>query len=548
MAQARDFPEQAEADEEGVLARLQGEGVLEDEAVQRLRRVRGRSAIALVDAVTQLGLLAERELARHLGHMLGLAVAGPERLPAEAVEIGRVSPQFLRERRAVPLAVTGDALYLAVVDPFDRTAADGLRLATRRRVVLEIAAASDVEEALARLYARGPEGPASDGDTTELDLAQLRERASDAPVIRLVDGLLSRAVEARASDIHLQPQERRLRVRMRIDGVLRDFEPVSGELAQGVVSRLKILASLDIAERRLPQDGAVKLVVRGREIDLRIAFAPAVHGEAVVVRILDRGHVALDFDALGFTGETRHRLTRLLARPSGILLVTGPTGSGKSTTLYAALNQLNGPERNIVTVEDPVENKLDGITQIQVKPDIGLTFARVLRSVLRLDPDVIMVGEIRDPETAQIATQAALTGHLVLATLHTNSAAAAVTRLLDMGVDDYLIASTVSGVLAQRLVRKLCPECRVEDAGAFRAGGCAACNMTGYRGRVAIHELLPVDEPLRRAVVAKATAGEIEAIARAAGMETLSACGLRLVAAGITSRAEVERVAIEDQE
>lgn len=548
MAQARDFPEQAEADEEGVLARLQGEGVLDDEAVQRLRRVRGRSPIALVDAVTQLGLLAERELARHLGRMLGLAVAGPERLPAEAVEIGRVSPQFLRERRAVPLAVTADALHLAVVDPFDRTAADGLRLATRRRVVLEIAAASDVEEALARLYARGPEGPASDGDTTELDLAQLRERASDAPVIRLVDGLLSRAVEARASDIHLQPQERRLRVRMRIDGVLRDFEPVSGELAQGVVSRLKILASLDIAERRLPQDGAVKLVVRGREIDLRIAFAPAVHGEAVVVRILDRGHVALDFDALGFAGEVRHRLTRLLARPSGILLVTGPTGSGKSTTLYAALNQLNGPERNIVTVEDPVENKLEGITQIQVKPDIGLTFARVLRSVLRLDPDVIMVGEIRDPETAQIATQAALTGHLVLATLHTNSAAAAVTRLLDMGVDDYLIASTVSGVLAQRLVRKLCPECRVEDAGAFKAGGCAACNMTGYRGRVAIHELLPVDEPLRRAVVAKATAGEIEAIARAAGMETLSACGLRLVAAGITSRAEVERVAIEDQE
>ncbi|WP_133251516.1 GspE/PulE family protein [Zavarzinia aquatilis] len=548
MAQARDFPEQAEADEDGVLARLQGEGVLDDDAVQRLRRVRGRSPIALVDAVTQLGLLAERELAGHLGRMLGLAVAGPERLPAEAVEIGRVSPQFLRERRVVPLAMTGDALHLAVVDPFDRTAADGLRLATRRRVVLEIAAASDVEEALARLYARASEGPASDGDTTELDLARLRERASDAPVIRLVDGLLSRAVEARASDIHLQPQERRLRVRMRIDGVLRDFEPVSGELAQGVVSRLKILAGLDIAERRLPQDGAVKLVVRGREIDLRIAFAPAVHGEAVVVRILDRGHVALDFDALGFAGDVRHRLTRLLARPSGILLVTGPTGSGKSTTLYAALNQLNGPERNIVTVEDPVENKLDGITQIQVKPDIGLTFARVLRSVLRLDPDVIMIGEIRDPETAQIATQAALTGHLVLATLHTNSAAAAVTRLLDMGVDDYLIASTVSGVLAQRLVRKLCPECRVAEAGAFRAGGCATCNMTGYRGRIAIHELLTVDEPLRRAVVAKATAGEIEAIARAAGMETLGACGLRLVAAGITSRAEVERVAIEDQE
>lgn len=535
--------------EDDALARLCDDGVLDEDAVQRLRRVRDRSAIPLVDAVTQLGLMAERDLARHLGHILGLGFAGPEHLPVEAVEIGRVSPHFLRERRAVPLAVEGDVLHLAVVDPFDATAADGLRLATRRRVALAIAAASDVEEALSRLYAAPDTGLAAASDSIELDLARLRERASDAPVIRLVDALLSRAVEAQASDIHLQPQERRLRIRMRIDGVLQDFEPVAGDLAQAVVSRLKILAGLDIAERRLPQDGAVKQVVRGREIDLRIAIAPAVHGEAVVVRILDRGHVALDFDALGFGGAVRRRLDALLARPSGILLVTGPTGSGKSTTLYAALARLNGPERNIVTVEDPVENKLDGVTQIQVKPEIGLTFARVLRSVLRLDPDVIMVGEIRDPETAQIATQAALTGHLVLATLHTNSAASAVTRLLDMGVDDYLIASTVGGVLAQRLVRKLCPACRTPaDEGGFRAVGCPACNMTGYRGRIAIHELLTVDEAVRRAVVARATAGEIEAHARAAGMETLAACGLRLVAAGITSRAEIERVAIEDED
>ena len=531
---------------EALLA-LQAAGLLDDETVARIRRVWAHGGIALVDAITQLGLLPERDLAHHLAGLLNLGLATPDRFPAAPVLSEVLSPWFLREQRMVPLAVDGQGVRVAAVNPFDALGVQGIRLATGRPVILDIATASDIEAAFVRLYPL----PAAEGegtDTVELDLAQLRERASDAPVIRFVDNFIARAVAARASDIHLQPLDRRFRVRMRVDGVWAEVDAVSLDLAPAVISRLKILAGLDIAERRLPQDGGIKTVVRGREVDLRVAVMPTIAGEAAVIRVLDREQVALDIGALGFEGRVRDRLIRLFERPNGTILVTGPTGSGKSTTLYAALTHLNQADRNIITVEDPVENKIEGVSQIQVKPEIGLTFARVLRSILRYAPNVIMVGEIRDPETAQIATQASLTGHLVLATLHTNSAAAAVTRLLDMGVENYLIASTVTGVLAQRLVRVLCPACKVRGESGWQPAGCEACGHSGYRGRIAIHELLPVTEAVRRAVVSRATAGDIHAIARAEGMETLHECGLRLAAAGITSRAEVERIAIEDQE
>jgi general secretion pathway protein E len=392
----------------------------------------------------------------------------------------------------------------------------------------------------------------------------LRESASEAPVIRFVSSLISRAVEAGASDIHIEPLERRLRIRTRIDGVLKEEEPAPIELAPAVLSRLKIMSGLNIAERRLPQDGAVKLAVRGKEIDLRIATAPITHGEAAAVRILDKSAITLDFDALGFDGQMQVKLNALLDRPNGIVLVTGPTGSGKTTTLYAALQRLNTPTRKILSVEDPVEYKIAGVNQVQVKPDIGLTFAHVLRSFLRHDPDVILVGEIRDPETARIAVQASLTGHLVLSTVHTNSAAAAITRLIDMHVEDYLLSSTVVGILAQRLVRVLCKSCKtpvevtpewsreadalgIREPNLFAAHGCPACHGTGYRGRSVIAELLTPDDNVRRMIVDRAPAAQIHAGAVSHDMESLRRNGLRRALEGITSLEEVSRVAYEEE-
>jgi general secretion pathway protein E len=374
----------------------------------------------------------------------------------------------------------------------------------------------------------------------------------------MVNQIMSRAVEQRASDIHIEPFEDELRVRYRIDGVLHDMDSPPNNQTAAVISRIKLMAKLNIAERRLPQDGRIKMRLVGREIDLRVSSLPTLYGESVVLRILDRSSITVDLEKLGMPIGTLDDFTGMIEQPHGLLLVTGPTGSGKTTTLYGALDKINSPDKKIITIEDPVEYQLKGVNQIHVRAQIGLTFASGLRSIVRQDPDVIMVGEIRDPETAEIAIQAALTGHLVLATLHTNDAPGAISRLLDMGVEDYLLASSLIGVLAQRLVRQLCPECRTPEPprpelgaefGAdgdvvttYDAVGCAACAETGYRGRRGIYELLSVDEAIRKLIIARTPAEQIKAQAISAGMRTLRDDGWRKVREGTTTVAEVLRV------
>lgn len=554
--------------EQHLLAALVAERLLTLEDADRAGRACERAAGNLVEVIVRLGLCEERELARCVARVTAYPLFKSSDFPVAPPGRTISNPQFLREAKALPIAESGGATLVAVADPTNAFTAQALEMALGGPVSFVVAAASDIEDAIQRHYAdllgpvreHGAKLPAN--DIAEADFQRLREAANEAPIVRFVERMIARGIEARASDIHVEPQERRLRIRMRIDGVLRDEEAAPLSSAPGIVSRIKILARLDIAERRLPQDGAIKMNVRGREVDMRVATGPVAHGESIVVRILDRTSVELQLERLGFGDAALDRLAALLRRPSGIFLVTGPTGSGKSTTLYAGVNRLNETQRKIITIEDPVEFKIEGLNQFQVKPEIGFDFARALRSILRHDPDVIMVGEIRDGETARIAVQAALTGHLVLSTLHTNDAASAVTRLLDMGVEDYLVASTVSGVLAQRLVRRLCPQCRLPmtlpvrlahnassadddsaERSVFRAAGCGACDGTGYRGRTVIFEMLTFDRDIRRAILAHEDAPGIRDLAIAAGMEPLFENGMARVSDGITTYDEVVRVA-----
>ena len=556
-----------------LLAHLLAGGKLEEDGAERARRAAAQSMLSLSRILLELGLVPERDLMHAFDAALGVPMASPDEWPLEPVLPDQVTERFLRDNAVILLAADAGTVTIATTDPLNEFVISAIGLSTGRRVRVKAASASDIEQGLRRLYefddagALAAAATGGAGEGTETDLARLRESASEAPVIRFVNGLISRAVEAGASDIHIEPFERRLRIRVRIDGVLKEEEPAAVELAPAIISRLKIMSGLNIAERRLPQDGAVKMPVRGREVDFRIATAPVAHGECAVIRILDKSSVPLDLKALGFDADAHARIESLLRRPNGIILVTGPTGSGKTTTLYAALARLNAAERKILSVEDPVEYRIPGVNQIQVKPEIGLTFAHVLRSVLRHDPDVILVGEIRDAETARIAVQAALTGHTVLSTVHTNSAAAALTRLMDMGVEEYLLTSTISGIVSQRLVRTLCRACKAsvplraewrdEFAAAgldtthgttcFAATGCPACSGTGFRGRTVIAEILVPGEDVRRLVLEKAGASAIQAAAVAQGMETLRRNGLRKVLEGETTIEEVSRVAQQEE-
>jgi general secretion pathway protein E len=555
--------------ERSIAARLIGGGKLDEAAFDRVLRLQSTSEERLEALLVKLGLASERDVAEALAQELGLVIAEATDYPATPVLEGKLTSKFLRHAGILPLADGNDSLITAMIDPLNAYAARAVEMASGRRVVARIALPSDFEAAYARLYEteKAPLGQVADGATDvsadeELleDVDRLRDLASEVPVIRLVNQTIARAIDSRASDIHIEPLQNRLLVRYRIDGVLREVASPPTRLRAAIISRIKIMAKLNIAERRLPQDGRIRLAVQGKEFDLRVSTAPTLHGEAVVMRILDRASLVHDLTALGFQPETLAPYLRILDHPQGILLVTGPTGSGKTTTLYTSLMRLNSPERKLFTVEDPIEYQLDGVNQIQVKPQIGLTFAHILRSILRQDPDIIMVGEMRDLETAQIAVQAALTGHLVLSTLHTNSAAGTITRLLDMGVEDYLVTSTVNGVLAQRLVRKLCVHCREpyqalpelaaqlrlpgnsDHPTLYHARGCERCQGSGYLGRVAVLEFLGLTDEIRRLVLNRATAQEIHRAGVEAGMRSMYEDGMHKALEGITSIEEVLRV------
>ena len=556
--------------ERSVAARLVAGGKLDEAALDRVLRVQANSEERLEALLVKLGLASERDVAEALSRELDLTIAESADYPEAPILDGKLTTKFLRHSGVLPLAEGSDGLVVAMIDPLDTYAMRAVEMASGRRVVPRIALPSDFELAYARLYDsdKAPLGQMADtlGETSTdeevlEDVDRLRDLASEVPVIRLVNQLISRAIDSRASDIHIEPLQNRMLVRYRIDGILREVASPPTRLRAAIISRVKIMAKLNIAERRLPQDGRIRLAVQGKEFDFRVSTMPTLHGEAVVMRILDRSSLVHELSALGFLEDSLEPFLKVLEHPQGILLVTGPTGSGKTTTLYTCLMRLNAPERKLFTVEDPIEYQLEGVNQIQVKPQIGLTFAHVLRSILRQDPDIIMVGEMRDLETAQIAVQAALTGHLVLSTLHTNSAAGTVTRLLDMGVEDYLVTSTVNGVLAQRLVRKLCPHCReayealpelatqlrlpIKEGAKptlYRPRGCERCQGAGYYGRIAVLEFLPLSDEIRRLVLHRATAQEIHRAGIAEGMRSMYEDGMHKAVQGITSIEEVLRV------
>jgi general secretion pathway protein E len=549
-------------------------GKLDAAGLERALRLQEETHEKLGGLLVTLGLVAQRDVAEALAQQLGMPLVEASGYPELPILEERVSARFLRDARALPLSEDEHELALAMADPTDSYTVNAFEMVTGRTVRPRVAVPTELEAALERLYGAGKSvlgqlvGDVEQRDELafDADIQQLKDLASEAPVIRLVSLLITNALEMRASDIHIEPFENRLIVRYRIDGVLHEVESPPRRLSAAVISRIKIMASLDIAERRLPQDGRIRLRVQGKDIDLRISTVPTMHGESVVMRILDKGGVALDFKRLGFEEDTLKVFLDVLLEPHGILLVTGPTGSGKTTTLYTALDRLNKPDVKILTVEDPVEYQMPGINQIQVKPQIDLTFANALRSIVRQDPDVIMIGEIRDLETAQIAVQSALTGHLVLSTVHTNDAPSTVNRLLDMGVEDYLLTSTVIGILAQRLVRTLCQHCKepyvalpelVEEmdlrkfAGnggmkLYHARGCNECANTGYIGRISIMEMLPMTDPLRSLVMRHASSTDLRAEAIKGGMVSMYEDGVRKAVAGVTTFEEVLRVTRED--
>jgi general secretion pathway protein E len=513
--------------------------------------------------------VSERDHAEAASAVLGLPLVSAKDAPELPPDTVALSPKFMKQFHVVAVATDADRIDVLLADPQDPYVLDAVRLASGREPRPAVAVRSEIDELIERWHGQGRSAMDSivenaEGEAGFDDVEHLRDLASEAPVIRLVNLVIQRAVELRASDIHIEPFENRLKVRYRIDGVLEEGESPPANLTAAVISRVKIMAKLNIAERRLPQDGRIMLRVQGKELDLRVSTVPTAHGESVVMRLLDRETVVFDFHRLGFTDAFLPQFRKVLEQPHGILLVTGPTGSGKTTTLYTALSQLNTADVKIITVEDPVEYQIEGINQIQAKPQIGLDFANALRSIVRQDPDIIMIGEMRDLETARIAIQSALTGHLVLSTLHTNNAAGGITRLLDMGVEDYLLTSTINGILAQRLVRRLEPthaeryEASPEEIERFELRRLqpegpihlyrpkpSALAPTGYLGRTTIMEFLVMNDALRRAVMRRDGMGEIERIAREAGMRTMYEDGLSKALSGQTTIEEVLRVTEE---
>jgi general secretion pathway protein E len=574
---------------ESLLTILQEKQKLSAAELKKVERMQKTSISESVpQLLVKLGLCSELDVADAFVESGRFEKVAPDQYPLEMQLPETVPLRFLKNYHVIGLKNNDDDIAVALMDPEDRFVIDALKLATGKNINPKVGLLSEIDAALEVQYGEGRSqmdklvDDLSVDDLGEEDLEHLKDLASEAPVIKMVNLIMQRAIETRASDIHIEPFEQSLKVRLRVDGVLKDIDAPSVKSTAAVISRIKIMAKLNIAERRLPQDGRIKVQMLGKELDLRVSTIPTMYGESVVIRLLDKETTVLDFAALGFSGRHLQQFIEVLSQPHGIILITGPTGSGKSTTMYAALKQLNTSERKIITVEDPVEYQMDGVNQIQAKPQIGLTFASALRSIVRQDPDVIMIGEMRDLETARIAVQSALTGHLVLSTLHTNDAAGGVTRLLDMGLEEYLLTSTVNGILAQRLVRKLCPACKqrytppqdiidgmklrrfapgiakdgvyaASQSGAGAAGdivlykpvGCSSCGGLGYRGRLAIIEFLQMTDPLRKLIMAHEEAGAIQRLAIEEGMTTMYENGLVKALQGVTTIEEVLRVTSE---
>ncbi|WP_114569922.1 GspE/PulE family protein [Exiguobacterium flavidum] len=523
-----------------------------------------RNQEKLGDTLLRLGHLTEQQLIEALHHQLKIPIITLYNYPLDVSVTKLVSKDIAQRHQLVPVSREDNRLLIAMADPMDLLAIDDLRLQTGLMIEVGLSTREEIRRTIMKYY---------DVDKSLLELldseefAELSEREvvarEDAPIIRLVNQILDSAITQRASDIHLDPQEGSLTVRIRIDGELRTENTYPKKIQNVITTRLKVMSELDITESRLPQDGRIKYYHNEVPYDFRVSTLPTVYGEKIVIRILDASNANISLSKIGFSAKNEHHFREMLKRPNGIILITGPTGSGKSSTLYASLNELNDETRNIITVEDPVEYQVDGINQVQVNSKIGLTFASGLRSILRQDPNVVMVGEIRDIETAEIAIRASLTGHLVLSTLHTNSAVSSITRLIDMGVEPFLVAASVTGLVAQRLVRKVCRDCSepqpvskreaelfaqegIEAELVMRGSGCSSCNMTGYRGRLAIQEVIVIDEALRRMIMNQASEGEVTAYVKSQGHRLLLADGLAKVASGVTTTEEILRTVITE--
>ncbi len=548
-----------------VLHKRQKLSVAELKKVERVQKTSVAENVPLL--LVKLGLCSELDVADAFAASGKFEKVAADQYPIDPQLPEIVPLRFLKQYHLIGLSQNDD-ITVALMDPEDRFVITALKLATGKNIIAKVGLLSEIDAALEVQYGDGLSQTDKVIDNLDIDdiddedLEHLKDLASEAPIIKMVNVIMQRAIETRASDIHIEPFEQSLKVRLRVDGVLKEIDSPSVKSTAAVISRIKIMAKLNIAERRLPQDGRIKIQMLGKELDLRVSTIPTMFGESVVIRLLDKENTVLDFVGLGFAGKHLDQFLDALAQPHGIILITGPTGSGKSTTMYAALKQLNTSERKIITVEDPVEYQMEGINQIQAKPQIGLTFASALRSIVRQDPDVIMIGEMRDLETARIAVQSALTGHLVLSTLHTNDAAGGVTRLQDMGLEEYLLTSTVNGILAQRLVRKLCPACKLAfhppeelikelklrryapegDIVFYKPVGCTNCADMGYRGRLAIIEFLPMTDPIRKLIMNHAEAGVIQKLAIEEGMSTMYENGLVKVVQGVTTLEEVLRV------
>ncbi|WHX39485.1 ATPase, T2SS/T4P/T4SS family [Mesobacillus sp. AQ2] len=518
----------------------------------------------LGDALLQQGLITEQQLIEVLEFQLGIPHISLYRYPFDTKLFTLVPKELATRKLVIPLKKEGDKLFVAMADPMDFFTVDDLRLSTGFQVETAIATKDDILRAINKYY------DSNEGFKEFMELnapvETIKEEVlteADSPIIRLVNQLLSGASTLKASDIHIDPQETRIVVRYRVDGILRVQRVLPKHMQNVLIARIKIMANLDITENRIPQDGRIKVNIDFHPVDLRVSTMPTVFGEKVVMRILDMGSTLNDIEKLGFNKQNVDRFLKMITKPNGIVLITGPTGSGKSSTLYAALNKLNSEEVNIITIEDPVEYQLEGINQIQVNQNVGMTFAAGLRSILRQDPDIIMVGEIRDKETVEVSVRASLTGHLVLSTLHTNDALSSVTRMLDMGVEPFLVASSLSGVVAQRLVRKVCRDCAkaqeptkreidifakrgIQIDTVWKGSGCSSCNMTGYRGRIAIHEVLDINEELRKAIMNEEPVTVLREIAVKNETIFLIDDGLLKVKQGLTTTEEVLRVAITE--